>query len=475
MTTVTIKNNKLLVTCNGITEEITIYKFIQECDSFKLHLCKKFRILNYLFTLQRNYIPKNPRGILRGTVYTTSYVSTSTPGPDCPYLVWNEKVLQLVPLSRAVAPRREIIQLYQNNYRYRIHYRSNRKIRFLNLIPANNAAYPLIDPNGNTLQSVIGEGSFTTLFWTLIVVQLLPGENRDGMMVELDVTAEEKVKPIAAETGDICLQIPTKNCGTVSVKVATKFTNGASIAQVPVPELASLAEMLHGGNRTQSYPPCFGTEPIVDPPGPFFVIPNTGGIPFDVTIPLLDKLIFIRSVFGSYFIITMPERIPENLAADVGDHIPELGQVSSAMWLKRRGLNGEGKLVRNVTYKISYYIEIIYRGARVLPDTTFWIASESGPAFTEYNPLCQHPYTDTKDGNSVTTQLPNGDTVAIFEKSYRINNSCGDYFQIGFYPGTVLDNVEPIVNISENSWIRAEVDTLNQTCQYGECGAGSLK
>lgn len=497
MTTAIIKDNNLIITCGSNTEIIPIYKFKQYCNSTKFKLSSKFKILNYLFTLQKSYIAPLSVPVPPDTVFSTSYISTMTPSIDCDYLVLNEKVIYPFPMSRSCEPRKEIIQLYRSDYVYRVKYKSNRMIRFINLIPSNNAGYPLIDMYGNTLEPVIGEGYFDTVYWSLFVVQLLPGEDRNGLLVELEVTATEKVDPIAAGIGDICISVPTKSCGVVSVKVATKYTDQSSIDLVPIPELVGLAELLHANNRIQKYDPCFGTTIVVEPTGPFFIIPvlnynyslrgisdkldiqTLNGIPFEITIPFKTDVITIGSIFGRdyphYFIMTMPKAIPENLAAKVGDYIPEL-DACKALYLQRTVKDDNGQFIYRVSYKISYHVEIVYHQKTPDPRSVeFWLASQWGISFNNYNWLCDNSGADTRDYNSSQYTDTNGDTVVIFNNSYRINNSCGNYFEIGFYPG-YFENITGLkVSIKEGSWIKAEIDQINQVCTYGTCQPGTLK
>jgi hypothetical protein len=469
MTTVTIQGNKLIVECDGNAEEIPIYRLVgcltgskERGEASIAVLCKKFRVLNYLFTLPKSYRPPDPLKILPGTEYVAKYHSNSTPNGDCQYLVWDDVLQPEVPLSRVCTPRREIIQLYQVNFLYRISYRSNRRIRFLNLIPRNGAAYPLVDARGKTLGSMSGSGEIDIVYWTTFIVEILPGEDRNGLSVDLQVTALEEVSPIAAVTGDICIRVPTKTCGIVSVKVATKYLDNESNARVPVPELSALSDMLHSMNRIQARYPCFENVLIIAPPACNFAVfppevPNIVTVPFE-KIPIRIDRFLLRP----YYIITMPSIIPENSVASV--HAPKFdGTICSALWLSRRSI-----------YRISYRVDVIYKGAVPETETVMWLASESGAlGFCEYNPLCDRRNGTTWDTTGMQKILPNGDTMVTFDNTYRINTCHGDYFEIGIDPGRLETYEDGRVQIGEGSRITVRVED-NQECPYGNCGYSSL-
>jgi hypothetical protein len=466
MSTVSIIGNNLVVTCDNTTETIPIWELcVDNCCSVRFHLTRKFRILNALFTYPQSYSFPPARPILPGTIFSSSYVSTSTPSIDCPYLVWNEKELQNRPLSRVLAPRKEIIELYQTNYKYRISYRTNHPIQFLNLIRVDAMAYPLVDAKGNTLCSLVGEGSFYTIAWSVFVVKLVDINDRNDLNAHITIEAVEEVIPLASLVGDICLNVETEKCGTVSVKVATKFDNSQSNERFPVRELEGLSNTLFGLNRLQSNRPCFGQDLLtIPPPGPFAVLAST-----DPGLALNVQLVDLQPTDNDNLHFTFGA-VPQNQILDIVNPLQGI-ETGNGIYLKY-GISEDGQ--GGVTYKISYRIVLLYQSLPMNDLPSFYLAGGNVGFFNEYAKLCEigGALTDTIDTRFTVRELPNGQKELIFEGTMRFTTLLWKCtfrtFIVGIHPGDgVFMGFDP-----SQSRLRIEVDP-DQYCRsanLGPCG-----
>ena len=277
-----IERNKLIIS-NGLCKEvILIYK---RCPSFKL--TEQFKILNlYLNLPVRGLIDSTyPRLIPPGSNYTTKYETYENPSDTCRYMTF--KTLspedESQRLSRIVAPKNELLQLYQKNFNYKFSYKITNcskcasSISFLyadfsqddtsgaSYASRGQRAYTLIDVDGNNIHTIIVErntsGSFVINGWQPPILVKVIGDVRISLTV----------------TGYDCGTFPPVNqyiipirtsFGVINLPVYVNTINSQNIiSRVINDNFRGVNSILRGYHFSNPNFPCFGsTGNIISPP-----------------------------------------------------------------------------------------------------------------------------------------------------------------------------------------------------------------
>ena len=433
-------------------DKIPVAKYVGN----KVILCDQFAILNSLFTYPMNYIPITPRPIPSGTSTSRTYYSTGLI-PNCKYLTFETTPLQVddLELSRVVTPRRELIQLFQLDMNYTIHYDvTDGCIQFLVISQNDNKAYPLVDTKGYTTDKVTGKGYIIVAYYQLIIIKTFGTVPN----VKLVITGTP-TNPIADRVGEITLKLKHDN-KVVSVPVA--FKDQITGIRTPVPGLSRLANLLFNTNRSMFSLPCTQTQQIVTPPGPYSTTidpPST-----DTSINLRNMSIVQHEYGGAFdpslilryepFGVTSPYWSLTNILSN--------GQ-GTGLWLKNFIVN----MTYGGTYHLRYDIIIIYpmplsTDPEVLQPSFFMLGS-FGEYFYDYVTLCNG--TISRDTNGVVTMDSLGNTKIHYSGDWRFSNSVDNTFVLGFYPGIDINSqFTGTWTLDPTSFIFLEITSLVANC-----------
>ena len=428
MITAVIQDNKLIINRDDKQVVMIIYKYNISCDgTFQFKLNDRFKLLNALFTLPKSYIVPPPRPLQPNTEYVSKY-RTSGYLEDCPYMMLERTTDDTEPLSDVTGSFNEVIQLYQSNFNYTFRYQTNKYVEFMFIILNDRAAYPVVDIYGNTIHKVKGCGKFTIGgYWGLIIIRSVDKAN-----LRLKVTGRPYETSLYSTIGDVFIPVITP-LGEVSLKVATKFQDTTSTERVPVRELYGLSELLFAINRLQAQFPCnidvVTTDSIlnVNPPPPI----ATSEIP-DPSITSVNLASHINNITQnpSYINFIYNNDLPSNPYILLGNLNPD-NNTGDSLLLVRDPLNNG---LQQSTYRLDYDVDLTVLNPQFAPNDVgaFWMASQYGSYYTNYNPLCNGRGV-TYDENAVVVSLGNDRWTITYRGSFEFDTTTGNFFLIGIY------------------------------------------
>ena len=449
MITAVIQDNKLIVTRDNKEVVMVIYKYNISCDgTFQFKLNDRFKLLNALFTLPKSYIVPPPRPIQPNTEPVSKY-RTSGYLEDCPYMMLERTTDDGEPLSDVTGSFNEVIQLYQSNFNYTFCYQSDGYIEFLFIILNDRAAYPVVDIFGNTIHKVKGRGKFTIGgYWGLIIIRSVNQAN-----VKLKVTGRPYETSLFSTIGDVYIPVITP-LGEVQVKVATKFQDATSTERIPVRELYGLSELLFAINRLQAQFPCninvVTSDSIlnVNPPPPIAASEEPNPAITSVNLVQHINSYITTSTFGGrYIYFTYTNNLPNNPYIMLGNLNAD-NTIGEALLLVRDPLNNG---TQQSTYRLNYDIALRISNELFNRDSVgaFWMASQYGAYFNNYNPLCNGSGT-TQDSNPQVTSLGNNEWRLTYQGSFEFDTTTGNFFWIGIYLDP--DSVDKVIEVDTNNF-----------------------
>lgn len=274
---------------------------IYRIEDNKLKLCKPFEILGlYLTSPVIGLMTSSfPREIPSDSEFSTKYESTCLVG-DCKYLTFRTLSVkdEANRLSRCVAPRNELFQLYQKDYNYKIsycvknNYNCDDTLEFLfpdfSNEDTNGAAYPCIDIRGRTICPIRippgrTKGCFTTPgYQNLIIIKCVRN-------IKVRLIIEATGKSTFPPQNELILPIYTE-LGRVDVEVY-KNIYGNSVKRIIFDEFRGLNSLVRGFYFSNPNSPCFESSGNIINPPPYAVLPFYRGLQDHVSFTITSTSI----------------------------------------------------------------------------------------------------------------------------------------------------------------------------------------